>query len=395
MINENMNSIISKGWEDEIARRVERIAASLAEIGADAMLISSNTNLYYTASRVIAGYTYVTAKGDVKYFVRRPVGLDGDNVVYIRKPEQIVEFLDSKPATLALELDMPYNDIQRLQAAFGGVAIVDGAAIMRKIRAVKSPFEVALMRRSGISHVESYRQIPHIYSDGMSDVELQIELEHRLRQNGCLGLFRIYGQSMELFMGNIICGNNADCPSPYDFTMGGAGVDKSLPIGANGSIIRPGMTVMVDACGNFTGYMTDMTRSYKVGKVSDLAEKAHSCSVEICKKIQSMARPDVSARSLYETAVEMAEEAGLSDYFMGHAQKAGFVGHGVGIEVNELPVLSARSKDVLEQGNVIAVEPKFVIPDVGAVGIENTYVITADGAECLTVMPEELIQLSE
>ena len=239
MINENMNSIISKGWEDEIARRVERIAASLAEIGADAMLISSNTNLYYTASRVIAGYTYVTAKGDVKYFVRRPVGLDGDNVVYIRKPEQIVEFLDSKPATLALELDMPYNDIQRLQAAFGGVAIVDGAAIMRKIRAVKSPFEVALMRRSGISHVESYRQIPHIYSDGMSDVELQIELEHRLRQNGCLGLFRIYGQSMELFMGNIICGNNADCPSPYDFTMGGAGVDKSLPIGANGSIIRP------------------------------------------------------------------------------------------------------------------------------------------------------------
>ena len=138
-----------------------------------------------------------------------------------------------------------------------------------------------------------------------------------------------------------------------------------------------------------------MTRSYKVGKVSDLAEKAHSCSVEICKKIQSMARPDVSARSLYETAVEMAEQAGLSDYFMGHAQKAGLVGHGVGIEVNELPVLSARSKDVLEQGNVIAVEPKFVIPDVGAVGIENTYVITADGAECLTVMPEELIQLSE
>ena len=145
-----MNSIISKGWEDEITRRVERIAASLAEIGADAMLISSNTNLYYTASRVIAGYTYVTAKGDVKYFVRRPVGLDGDNVVYIRKPEQIVEFLGSKPETLALELDMPYNDIQRLQAAFGGVAIVDGAAIMRKIRAVKSPFEVALMRRSGI-----------------------------------------------------------------------------------------------------------------------------------------------------------------------------------------------------------------------------------------------------
>ncbi|MGN0213777.1 MAG: M24 family metallopeptidase [Muribaculaceae bacterium] len=390
-----MNSIISKGWEGDIALRVERIAASLAECGADAILISSNANLYYTASRIIAGYTYISANGEVKYFVRRPVGLVGENVVYIRKPEQIVEFLPTKPAVLALELDMPYSDILRLQAAFGGVKIVDGAAIMRRIRAVKSPFEIELMRRSGISHVESYRQIPHIYSEGMSDVELQIELEYRLRQNGCLGLFRIAGESMELFMGNILCGNNADSPTPYDFAMGGAGADKSLPIGANGSIIRPGMTVMVDACGNFTGYMTDMTRSFKVGNVGELAEKAHNCSIAICKKIQEMAKPGVAARSLYETAVEMAEKAGLADYFMGHTQKAGFIGHGVGIEINELPVLSARSKDVLEQGNVIAVEPKFVIPEVGAVGIENTYVITSYGSECLTVMPEELMQLSE
>ena len=103
----------------------------------------------------------------------------------------------------------------------------------------------------------------------------------------------------------------------------------------------------------------------------------------------------MAAHCLYDVAIEMAEKAGLSDYFMGHAQKAGFIGHGVGIEINELPVLSARSKDVLEEGNVIAVEPKFVIPEVGAVGIENTYVITADGAKCLTEMPEELMQLAE
>lgn len=390
-----MGNIISKGWEKEIAYRVERIAASLAENGIDAILIGTNANLYYTSSRVIAGYSYITSQGEVRYFVRRPVGLDGENVIYIRKPEQILGMLAEKPAKLALEYNMSYADVQRLRLAFDGIEIVDGSAIMNKIRAVKSPFEIDLLRRSGISHVESYRQIPHLYTDGMSDVELQVELEHRLRLNGCLGLFRISGQSMELFMGNILCGGNADNPTPYDFAMGGAGVDKSLPIGANGSIIHYGMTVMVDACGNFNGYMTDMTRSYKVGKVGDLAEKAHQCSIDICKKIYETARPDVAAHTLYDLAVEMADKAGLSEYFMGHTQKAGFIGHGVGIEINELPVLSARSKDVLEEGNVIAVEPKFVIPDVGAVGIENTYVITSDGAQCLTVMPEELVQLSE
>ena len=179
---------------------------------------------------------------------------------------------------------------------------------------------------------------------------------------------------------NVVCVNTISNADPDNFPN-----EKAENTGS----------VTIDLVANDQVKHDNLGKRYKVGDVGELAEKAHRCSVEICKKIQAMARPDVSARSLYETAVEMAEEAGLSDYFMGHVQKAGFIGHGVGIEVNELPVLSARSKDVLEQGNVIALEPKFVIPHVGAVGIENTYVITADGAECITVMPEELIQLSE
>ena len=388
-----MSNIVPKGWEKEIAVRESRVAEALRQAGADAILISSNANLYYITGRVIAGYVLVAADGTVKHFVRRPVGLEGDNVAYIRKPEQIAEMLGNVPGTLALEYDMPYGDVMRLQAAFAGAKFVNGSAIMRGVRAVKTPFELELIRRSGVSHVMSYKSIPHIFSEGMSDVELQVELEHRLRLDGCLGLFRISGQSMELFMGNILAGDNADNPAPYDFAMGGAGMDKSLPIGANGTIIKPGMSIMVDACGNFTGYMTDMSRSYKVGEVGELAERAHSCSVEICHKIAEMARPGVAVKDLVALAEQMVAEARLTDYFMGHKQKAGFIGHGVGIEINELPVLTARSKDVLVEGNVIALEPKFVIPGVGAVGIENTYAITATGCECLTNMPEELQQL--
>lgn len=388
-----MSNIVPKGWEKEIAQRETRVAEALRQAGADAILISGNANLYYITGRVIAGYVLITAQGEVKHFVRRPVELEGDNVAYIRKPEQIAEMLGSVPGTLALEYDMSYADIMRLQAAFPEAKFVNGSAIMRSVRAVKSPFELDLIRRSGVSHAMSYKSIPHIFSEGMSDVELQVELEHRLRLDGCLGLFRISGQSMELFMGNILAGDNADNPAPYDFAMGGAGMDKSIPIGANGTIIKPGMTIMVDACGNFTGYMTDMSRSYKVGEVGELAERAHRCSVEICHKIAQTARPGVAAKDLVALAEATVAEAGLADYFMGHKQKAGFIGHGVGIEINELPVLSARSKDVLVEGNVIALEPKFVIPGVGAVGIENTYAITATGTECLTNMPEELQQL--
>lgn len=169
----------------------------------------------------------------------------------------------------------------------------------------------------------------------------------------------------------------------------------SIPVGANGSIIKPGETVMIDMNGNFTGYMTDMTRTFTLGHVSDMASRAHEVSIEICAELARMGVPGTEAKAMYEKAVAMAHEAGLADYFMGHRQHAGFVGHGVGIEINELPVIAPRSRSVLEEGNTIALEPKFVIPGAGAVGIENTYVVTPQGMECITKSPEELISLDK
>ncbi len=78
---------------------------------------------------------------------------------------------------------------------------------------------------------------------------------------------------------------------------------------------------------------------------------------------------------------------------MGYTQKAGFIGHGVGIEINELPVIAPRSRDILQENNVLALEPKFVVPGVGAVGIENTYIVTSGGLERITDSPEDIISL--
>ena len=377
-----------------MALRNRRIADRLKSQGIDAILVSENANLYYTSGRVFCGFTYITADGSVTYFVRRPVGLSGDNVRYIRKPEQIAEMLPAMPATIALELDTtPYSTVERLRKIFGDAQVANGSDVLRRCRAVKTPYEIARLNESGVHHVMAYSRIPRIYRGGMTDVELQVEIERVLRNEGCLGQFRIAGGSMELFMGNILTGDNADNPSPYDFAMGGAGLDLSLPVGCNGSAISPGHTVMVDMCGNFTGYMTDMTRVYYVGRLDETAAKAHQLSIDIHHRLAKEFHAGCEAKRMYEVAMEMVTAAGMDDYFMGHTQKAGFIGHGVGIEVNELPVLAPRSRDVLEEGNVIAIEPKFVIPHVGAVGIENTYVVRNDRLECITNAPEEITEL--
>ena len=386
--------MIPQGMEVELATRTERIAAKLRENGIDALLVSDNANLYYTSGRVYSGYTYITADGDITYFVRRPVGLSGASVRYIRKPEQIAEIIGEVPQTVALELDLTsYSDIMRLGKVFAGSKIANASPLLRQCRAVKSEFEIDKIRQCGVHHDAAYSCIPGLYVPGMTDVEFQIEIERALRLEGCLGQFRVSGGSMEIFMGNVISGENADTPSPYDFTMGGAGLSTSLPVGCSGRKIEPGQTVMVDMCGNFNGYMTDMTRTYSVGEVGELARSAHQVSIEMARRIAVEGRAGVEAKTLYSVAVEMAEQAGLGEYFMGYTQKAGFIGHGVGIEINEAPVLAPRSRDILQQGNIIALEPKFVIPHVGAVGIENTYVVRADGLECLTNCEESLTAL--
>ena len=343
---------------EEQQMRLDRIRTQMAADNLSAILISDNANKYYVTGRVYAGYVYIPLEGPVIYFVRRPVELTGDNVVYIRKPEEIAASIGlNVPQSIGLELDvLPYSTATRLKALFPQSELKNASAVMRQARAVKTAEEIEMIRRSGVKHVHVYSRIPHLYQGGMSDLELQVEIEKLSRLEGCLGQFRISGDSMELYMGNVLVGDNADFPSPYDFAMGGEGLDPSLPVGANGNTIRPGNTVMVDMNGNFDGYMTDMTR----------------------------------VDAPYAKAEEMVRERDLHPYFMGHRQHAGFIGHGIGIEINELPVIAPRSCDIIAAGNVIALEPKFVIPHTGAVGIENTYAVYDDHVECLTPAPEEI-----
>ena len=383
---------------EEASLRIDRLHKAMAGAGIDGLLVADNADIFYLTGRVYAGFAYIPAGMGPLWFVRRPVELEGDGVVYIRKPEDMASHIVAAglamPRRLGLELDiLSFNQAERLRSVFPGAECVDTTPMMRAMRAVKTDFEVEQMRLSGLKHEQVYRKIPKLYRVGMTDVELQVEIERISRLEGCLGVFRISGQSMEIYMGNVLAGRNADVPAPYDFAMGGRGLDPSIPGGAAGEEIKEHNAVMVDLNGNFTGYMTDMTRVFAVGSLPQEAVDAHQCSIDICRAFEREARPGVEARTLYEMCADMARERGLERYFMGHRQHAGFVGHGVGIEVNEWPVIAPRSRQILERNNTIALEPKFVIPEVGAVGIENTYVIEDTGARSLTNAPEEIVQL--
>lgn len=381
---------------EEAAMRLAKVQEKLAGV-ADAMLVTDYANLYYLTGRVFAGWAYIPVDGNPLWIVRRPIELGGDGVAYVRKPEEISGVLESNglsvPVTVGLELDLtPWNTVDRLCKALGNPATADVTNVMREARSVKTPGEIEMLKLSGARHSEVYARIPSLYHIGMTDFELDVEIEYLSRKEGNLGIFRISGQSMEFFMSSVLTGENADAPTPYDFALGGAGMNPSLPVGASGEEIKRNRPVMVDANGNYTGYMTDMTRVFSLGPVPDEARRAHECSIEIHRMFAREAVPGTEAKALYERALEIVKSHGLERYFMGHRQHAGFVGHGVGIEINEWPVIAPKSRQVLREGNVIALEPKFVLPGIGAVGVENTYVVCADHAECITTAPEDIVE---
>lgn len=382
----------------ELSNRWETLQNELIKIGADACLFSINVNLFYLTDSIFNGYFYIPSSGEPIFFVKRPSGMSGKNIVYIRKPEQIIETLTEKglalPRQLMLELDeLPYSDVVRLQNIFQPERLLNATTVVRQLRAVKSGYEIDLLRYSGQLHASCYAEVPSLYRPGMTDLELSIEVERLFRQKGATGHFRVFGQTMELFMGSVIAGDNADNVSPYDFAMGGGGSHKSLPVSANGTVIAEGCTVMVDMGGTFTGYISDMTRVFSVGKVTELAYKAHQTALDIQSDIEALAKPGTPAADLYHLAIAKVKKQDLLPYFMGHNQQAGFIGHGIGIQINESPVLAPRSRDILQAGQVFALEPKFVIPGVGAVGVENSFAVHQSGIEKLTVLNEEIVKL--
>lgn len=378
--------------------KIESIQNILIDKQIDACIISSSVNQFWLCGFIFDGYIYIQPKDPAILFVKRPFNLKDDRVVFLRKQEQIPELLQKMkhtlPSRLMMETDyLSYNATVRLQRALKIDEIVNVSSDLRNLRMIKTSEELAQIKKSAEVHTEVYKKIPSLYKTRMTDLELQIEIEREMRLHGSIGIFRSFGENMDIFMGSILAGDNAQAASPFDYALGGEGITPILPLGANGTILKSDTTIMIDMAGNYRPYMDDMSRTFAIEQAPDIAYFAHEISITIHNTIKAFAKPGTPCSDIYNTALEIVKENNLEAYFMGTDQQAKFIGHGVGLEINEPPVFTPRSKETLEAGMTIALEPKFVLPGIGPVGIENTYIVNENGLENITLCEEELITL--
>ncbi len=374
--------------------RTKGLQKYLCENEIDAAIITSNPGLIYYVGRVMFCYYYVPKQGKAQLFVKMPAGLEG--CTYFKSPKQLPALIEGAglpaPQTVLLENGNISADEYLMLTKILGVKGVDGTGFFRTQRCIKSENEIEILTKTAEVHCEAYRRIPTLYQKGMTDIELSVAIEAELRRMGHLGIFRTFGFRMEAYVGSVLAGENAAYPASMDFALGGAGV-PSTSLGACGKIIDEGTSVLVDLSNNLEGYITDLSRTFSVGRLTDEAYAMHDTSIEIQRVLEREAKAGARCCDLYERAVNIVKVHGYEDRFMGREQKAKFVGHGLGIEINEPPVLAPRVETVLEEGMAIALEPKFIADGVGAVGTENTFIVRKDGLERLTDLPEEIIDL--
>lgn len=381
----------------EHAGRQARLAAALAARGLDAALILHAVDLFWLTGTRQNAALWLPARGAPTLLVRKSLARARaeaavDDVRPFPPSKELAAALPAARVGLTLDA-VPAATVAWWGKQLPGAALEDVSAELRALRSVKSPAEVAVMREGARRLGGVLRQVPEFLRPGLTELEVAAELERRLRLAGHEGSPRLRAFNAELFGGLVVAGAGAAGPGFFDGPVVGQGLHAAYPIGASSRPIRAGEPVICDYTTTCGGYVVDMTRTAVCGPVAPEVERALEASRRIQAAVAALLRPGTPCTAPWERALELAEEAGLSGVFMGPpGDQARFVGHGVGLELDELPVLAPGAKGVLEAGQTIAVEPKFVLPGVGAVGVENTFVVTEGGGERLDDLPDDLLR---
>jgi Xaa-Pro dipeptidase len=229
---------------------------------------------------------------------------------------------------------------------------------------------------------------------GMTEVDFAGKIEAEARKRGHQGVIRMRMWGGELFYGHIMAGSSAAVPSFLASPTGGTGLSPAIAQSAGFKLIAPHEPVLVDYAFVYDGYISDQTRIFCIGSIAPHLHQGHLIMLELQEFIKKVALPGATGAEIYDLALDFVRKHEVDKYFMGWGnRRIRFIGHGVGLELDEYPFLAKGQQIVLEEGMTLALEPKLIYPGIGVVGIENTHVVTKNGLEQLGKFNEDIIFL--
>ncbi|ASJ03207.1 peptidase M24 [Thermococcus profundus] len=347
--------------------RIEKLKEFIAEKELDGVLITYKPNLFYFtgSAPVLGGYLVVTP--DEELFLVPQLEYEEAKessrvpVEYFKKGADLYEKLKGfNLKKLGIEGRTSYSSVQNLREKIGAEEFTIVDDVIKELRMVKTPEEIEVIKQAcRIADLAMETALEEV-REGVKEREVAAKMEYVMKMNGAEKV-------------------------AFD-TIVASGWRSALPHGiASDKVIEKGDLVVIDEGALFNHYHSDMTRTVVVGLPNEKQKEIYEIVLEAQKEGIKAAKPGVTAKDVDTAARNVIAEYGYGDYFI-HS-----TGHGVGLEIHEWPGVSQYDETVLKPGMVITVEPGIYIPKFGGVRIEDTIVITENGAERLTKTERELI----
>ena len=375
--------------ESDVTHRISRLQLALQDTDVSVAYVSHPTDLAYFSGSMQNGILLIPSQGEPVYFVKRSLKrAEAESSLTVlpypgRKSvlKKIKEFLGTH-SHLGLAMDVtPASTIPWLTEKLSGIDIIDIKNILLFQKAVKSAWEIEQMEKAAQQADLLFQDMPTIIRPNISEIEMSAEIEKRLRIWGHSGTIRVRNPGASLGILSAASGDAALYPTHFDGPVGGEGPYPYGHAGAGWKKIVFGETVIIDVVTAYNGYHSDNSRTFFIGKdVPESVKQAHDYCLDVLALLEEKLRPGHTCDQIYSDVHAWTEKHKPPEGFMGYGDnRVKFFGHGIGLELDEFPIIAAKIDMELKTNMTVAVEPKAFLPGIGPVGVENTYVITEQG----------------
>jgi Xaa-Pro aminopeptidase len=352
-------------------------------------------NQYYFTSTMQDGLLLVPRDGEPVFWVRRSLERAAVESLFpdIRPMESFRDAAAGMPAaaarqTIHLETEsVPLALAQRFRKHFPCKEVASLDAQIARVRAVKSAHELAIMERCGEIHRRILEErVPALLREGISEAEFACDLYSLMVREGHQGIVRFGMFNVDIAVAQLGFGENSIHPTSFDGPGGCVGVCPAAPVlGSRERKLRKGDLVFVDIGCGLEGYQTDKTLTYMFGQpLPDDVIAMHRQCVEIEQRLAELLKPGAIPSQFYQATMSCLSPEFLKNFMGFGNRRANFLGHGVGLQIDEPPVIADGFDEPLVEGMTLALEPKKGIAGVGMVGTENTFVVTPAGGRSIT-----------
>jgi Xaa-Pro dipeptidase len=386
---------------DEIANRIKELQDKLQGNNLDGILIIQRADLFYFSGTAQNGILYVPAEGAPilfikKYMPRAQKESSIKNIVEMKSareiPPMIIDIFGHLPETLAFEFDvMPVADFNFYKTVFHAKKYLDGSPLLLETRMIKSRWEIEQLEKTAEISCKIFEYMRSIIRPGLTEMEFAGIAETFARKLGHGSYLNARNYQARAYPWHILSGKSGGMVGFLDAPASGAGTSAAFPSGAGSKLLAADEPIMVDLGTVLNGYHTDETRMFAISGMPDRAMKACQAAIEIHNKVLERVKPGVSVLELFEFSVSKAKSLGYAEQYLGpQGYKVTFIGHGIGLELTEPPIIARGRHNLLEEGMVFSLEPKMVFENEFSAGIESVFLVTKTGHRLISKVPVDI-----